>query len=1261
MHSLHRFSTCSTATSILWICGLSLSLWIIPTATPGQALPENVIAKKVIVQDAAEEEPWPETIAEVSQYQATSTSRQVEDYLKAIADRSPHLQLYEIGRTDEQRSIWCVQVAPEQQDSSPAEDDDRLRVVLLGNIHSGECAGKEAILQLLRTLAQTPDHPWLKEAELYIIPNYSADANDRLGTNHRPGQVGPSHGMGLRETPAGLDLNRDFIKLEAPETRALVQLFNRVDPHVFIDCHTTNGSRHRYKLTYDIPHHPGSSSELREFLRQDILPAVTQRLREEEQIDTFYYGNFNRDRTRWSTYGYEPRYSTEYAGLRGILGILSEAYSYATYQERIDASRVFVKAIIDRCIELKPQVINVTRKAKTELPPQRKVPLTAELAPFDTPTTILGYGEGDQPQDVEVEFWGRYQSGTIATLPEEYWLTPDQSWVAERLAWHGLPVYILKESAVRSVQRWVIEEVEVASRPFQGHRRPAALTSIETIRQEFPAGTFVLKTAQGGRLLASLLEPEASDSLLSWNFFDEFLERGTSLPYFRVSEATPTDSLTLLGKIRPSERLTLDKIFGPGGQVNYSGERQTFSWEKGDDWYRQSLDGRTTRTEAATGNRARVEPAIDERSTAEALAKLEKLSPDAAEKLAKTQGTLGPRGDGRLYLHDGDLIYVSHETGLARWLTQTNEKEELAEIDPTESRVAYVRNNNLYVNSLAEEGSERRLTNDGSQTLFNGKLDWVYQEELYGRGNFKGFWWSPSGRFIAFLKLDEGAVQQFTVTDHIPTRQTLEITAYPKAGDPNPTVSIGIVDVVTGEVQWLDLTDSQTPEPLISRVGWNPEKDQLVYQVQDRVQTFLDLNVASLNDEIWQATRWFRESSPAWIESPGQPRWLEDGSFLWLSSRSGTQQIYHYDPMGQLQRVITKGPGEVRDLLKIDEQRQEVWVSATFDSKIERHTYRVSLNGKKRERVTEWGWDHTTRISPSGNFLIDTCSRANQPAQTRLLDRKGNLQRLLNPNVPDRLRHVQISSPEFMQVETRDGYRLDAMLIVPPDFDPSKKYPVLVHVYSGPQAPTVRNAWRGSTYLWHQLLAQQGYIIWMCDNRSSTYGGVESAWPIHRNLGTKELSDIEDGLDWLITHDWVDEKRIGIWGWSYGGYMTAYALTHSKRFKAGIAGAPVTDWANYDTIYTERYMGRPQENAAGYESSSVVKAAGDLHGKLLLIHGAMDDNVHLTNTMQLAYELQKSGKEFQLMIYPKSRHGVSQPDLRRHMRGVMTDFLKLNL
>jgi dipeptidyl-peptidase-4 len=269
--------------------------------------------------------------------------------------------------------------------------------------------------------------------------------------------------------------------------------------------------------------------------------------------------------------------------------------------------------------------------------------------------------------------------------------------------------------------------------------------------------------------------------------------------------------------------------------------------------------------------------------------------------------------------------------------------------------------------------------------------------------------------------------------------------------------------------------------------------------------------------------------------------------------------------------------------------------------------------------------------------------------------------RVIEENEVEVLSEYKLSRPEFLQVETRDGFVMEAMMIKPPDFDSSKKYPVMSYTYSGPHAQSVRNRFGGTTLMWHQMLAQKGYIIWICDNRTSSGKGVQSTWKAYKRLGELELQDLEDGLNWLKSQPYVDGARIGLWGWSYGGFMTSYALTHSKSFKIGIAGAPVTDWRLYDSIYTERYMAMPQNNPDGYKETSAVEAAADLHGKILLIHGTIDDNVHMQNTIRFVEELQKAGKDFQLMVYPKSRHGVRNPNQVLHLRTMMTNFILDNL
>jgi dipeptidyl-peptidase 4 len=444
-------------------------------------------------------------------------------------------------------------------------------------------------------------------------------------------------------------------------------------------------------------------------------------------------------------------------------------------------------------------------------------------------------------------------------------------------------------------------------------------------------------------------------------------------------------------------------------------------------------------------------------------------------------------------------------------------------------------------------------------------------------------------------------------------------------------------------------------------VGWKPDSSKVVIEITNREQNWLDLNFA--DPKTGKAETAFRESSKAWIETDGAtlPRWLKDGSFLWLSERSGWKHIYHYSPECKLIRPVTSGKWEVRTLHGVDDVNGWVYFSGTERSQIGSDIYRIKLDGTGLVKLTETVGTHSANFDPTFTHFIDTWSDVMTPPQVRLYGADGKLVRVIDENKVEALKQFRLSKPEFLQVKTRDGFVMEAMMIKPHDFDPKKKYPVYQHTYGGPHAPQVRNGWGGVNLMWHQLLAEKGYIVWICDNRSASGKSLESTWTIYKNFGELELRDIEDGVAYLKSLPYVDPSRIGIFGWSFGGYMTAYALTHSTSFKMGISGAPVTDWHLYDTIYTERYMGTPQNNPEGYEKSSVVKAAKNLNGKLLLIHGTIDDNVHIQNTIQLIYELQKWGKQFEVMFYPKSRHGVTDPLLVRHMREMMLNFILKNL
>jgi dipeptidyl-peptidase-4 len=709
--------------------------------------------------------------------------------------------------------------------------------------------------------------------------------------------------------------------------------------------------------------------------------------------------------------------------------------------------------------------------------------------------------------------------------------------------------------------------------------------------------------------------------------------------------------------------LTIDDIFDPAKRINFGGNPVAPRWLKDGVHYIVASKDRNAfprllKVNAVTG---KSEPLYDAAKMQAAFAALPGISKEDARRLANQSSyDMNPSETGVLINFANDLFYYEFGNDRAVRLTSNPEEEVGAAFSPDGRMISFVRGGNLYVEDLSMQRRERALTRDGSDKILNGRLDWVYQEEVYGRGNFGAYWWSPDSTKIAFLRLDEHPVPEFPVVDHIPLEQKLELTPYPKAGDPNPIVKLGIVNAAGGEVNWADTYKYPAEDLLIVRVGWFPDGKKVWFEAQNREQTFLDLNTANPDDG--KSANLFREKTNAWVEAIDDGlHWLNDGSFLWLSDRSGWRHIYHYGADGKLIKQVTNGDWDVRSLDDVDDGRGTIYFSGTEHSFIANSEYAIKLDGAGMIRTTMTEGNHRASFNSDSSHFIDSWSDVNTPTQVRLYDSNGKLVRVIDENKVDALTQYKLGKVEFMNVKTRDGVTMEAMMIKPPDFDPSKKYPVMSYTYSGPQAPQVRNSWGGVTFMWHQLLAQKGYIIWMCDNRTASNKGVNSAWPLYKNFGELELRDLEDGFTWLKSQPYVDASRIGLWGWSYGGYMTSYALTHSQTFKIGIAGGTVSDWRNYDSIYTERYMGTPQNNPDGYWKSSPVHFAKDLHGKLLLIHGAIDDNVHMANTIQFLYELQKAQKQVQLMVYPKSRHGVTDPVLVKQMRQMMTDFIVGNL
>jgi dipeptidyl-peptidase-4 len=702
--------------------------------------------------------------------------------------------------------------------------------------------------------------------------------------------------------------------------------------------------------------------------------------------------------------------------------------------------------------------------------------------------------------------------------------------------------------------------------------------------------------------------------------------------------------------------LTLADVYDPVSRVNFSGSVPT-----GLEWIDSARVAwpRTTAgvvtwfaVDAATGGE---QPLFDAAKMQAALEGVGVVREDAG-RVSRSRGlifderyqeALAPIGD--------DLYLYQFEADRAVRLTRTPAIEEHVSFSPDGRSIAFVRDHNLYAVSV-DTASERALTTDGAPRLLNGKLDWIYEEEIYGRGLNRAYWWSPDSAAIAFLRIDDQPVPRFTVVDDIPYDQSIEQWDYPQAGAPNPLVTLGVVRIAEGAARTI-VTDQYPPaDRLIVAVSWTPDSREVVYLVQNRIQSFVDMLAA---DATTLASRTLIHETSKFFIDPDDaksPVWLKDGSFLWLSARSGWKHLYRFDRRGTLLEQITSGPWELRTLHGIDEGAGQVYFSGTQRSPIGGDVYRIQLDGSGLQRLSDQAGTHAASFNPTFTYYLDTWSDVTTPPQLRLHRNDGGEVRVLAENKVDAFASFTLGTTEFVQVPTRDGFVMEAMMIKPPGFDPSRRYPVYQFTYGGPHAQSVRNGWRGSEFMYHQLLAQHDIIIWICDNRTASGKGAESVWPLYRRFGESELRDVEDGVAWLKKQAYVDGARIGISGWSYGGFLTSYALTHSTSFVMGISGGTVADWRNYDSVYTERYMGLPDENEEGYRSSAPRWAAADLHGALLLLHGAIDDNVHVANTMQFAYELQRAQKPFEMMLYPKSRHGVTDPQLVRHLRETMLAF-----
>ncbi|MFQ6113018.1 MAG: S9 family peptidase [bacterium] len=657
-------------------------------------------------------------------------------------------------------------------------------------------------------------------------------------------------------------------------------------------------------------------------------------------------------------------------------------------------------------------------------------------------------------------------------------------------------------------------------------------------------------------------------------------------------------------------------------------------------------------------------PAIDK---SKAIASLNSLrgAEDSTEVLSWPL-SFDREGQRAVYLLKGDIYLLEIAKAEFQRVTDTEEKEKSLNFSPDGKLLAFVRENDLYVYDIERKG-EKRLTTDGSETTLNGTLSWVYWEEIFGRRDI-GYWWSDDSKAVAYLQTDESPVGVMHYVDFKPTVPRVIEQRYPKTGGNNPIVRVGVVEIRDQKTRWVEIPDSSYE--YIARVKWLPGSKRLSVQTMNRAQTELDLYFADRASA--KVEHIMQERDSAWVNINDDLYFLKDGKhFIWQSERDGYAHLYRFSMDGKLVNQITKGEWALRSsggpfwlrkaVTAIDEKNGWIYFTALEKSSIERHLYRIRFDGTSMQRLTQEDGVHNITFSPDGRYYFDRYSNIRTLPSLSVYRSNGQLVRVLAEPRPELLAKFDMQYPELFTIPTSDGFPMPAELLKPKDFDPNKKYPLIIYIYGGPSAPTVFNAWRSSLYF-DQILLRNGYLVARFDHRSATAISKKLENRLLNLMsGPRELKDVIDGVKWLKSQPYVDPERVGIWGWSGGGSFTLNAMTNSKEFKAGIAVAPVTDWHYYDTKWGEFAMKRPEDNPEGYEKTSFVKSAKNLHGRLLLVHGTYDDNVHPQNSWAFIEELIQANIQFDVMFYPMRKHGISDRPARIHLFNKMLEFWNKNL
>ncbi|MDP3359072.1 MAG: S9 family peptidase [Lutibacter sp.] len=613
---------------------------------------------------------------------------------------------------------------------------------------------------------------------------------------------------------------------------------------------------------------------------------------------------------------------------------------------------------------------------------------------------------------------------------------------------------------------------------------------------------------------------------------------------------------------------------------------------------------------------------------------------------------------------DEELIYRHSSLGvfyvydLASKSLQLIDKDKIQEptFSPDSKKVAYAKNNNIFIKNL-ETNEVIQITSDGKKNqIINGICDWVYEEEF---SFVRAFEWSKDSKNLAFLRFDETEVPTYSMdivgSELYPTQQVFK---YPKAGEKNSTVTLHLYNVSVVKTTKIDLGKYE----YIPRIKWTNNPEILSVITLNRHQN--DLKLFAVNAVNFTSKVILNETDKAFVDIHDNLTFLNDNSFIWTSEKSGFNHIYHYSKDGKLINQVTKGNWEVTNFFGINEKNNTVYYQSVEDGSINRTVYSIKLNGTAKKRLSNASGTNDAAFSKNLNYFINTFSDANTPTVYSLYNGEGILLKeiLNNKKLSEKLTNYNISKKEFFVLNTKNG-AFNAWMLKPNNFDANKKYPMFMTQYSGPGSQSVSNTWNAANDYWFQHLAAQGYIIVCVDGRGTGYKGADFKKVTYKELGKYEVEDQIESAKELGKRPYIDANEIGIWGWSYGGFMSANCLFKGNDvFKMAIAVAPVTSWRFYDSIYTERYMQTPQENASGYDENSPLNFANLLKGNFLLVHGSGDDNVHVQNTMRLTNALVEANKPFDLAIYPDRNHGIyTGKNTRLHLYEKMTRFIEENL